>query len=139
MIDFGTHNFSGTSLEANNVKTDGELIVNHPTDNPFMISVSYDNTDPNSQMKNSDGDTLSNNLGNILFFRQRQTSVTDFGTWQPILANGTRIQSESFSGGQDNLDLSEYIGAGSWKLKMDSSTKSGNYNGTITWQMVDSA
>lgn len=139
MIDFGTHNFSGSSLEANNVKTDGELIINHPTDNPFMISVSYDNTDPNSQMKNSDVDTLSNNLGNILFFRQRQTSVTDSGTWQPILANGTRIQSESFSGGQDNLDLSEYIGAGSWKIKMDSNTKSGNYNGTITWQMIDSA
>ncbi|WP_334340705.1 G1 family glutamic endopeptidase [Companilactobacillus sp. HBUAS56275] len=138
LIDFGTHNFSGSSIETNNVKTDGELIVNHPTNNPFMISVSYDNDDPDSRMKNNNGDTLSNNLENILFFRQRQTSVTDSGTWQPILPNGTRIQSADFSGGQDNLDLSEYIGAGSWKLKMDSGTKSGSYSGTITWQMVDS-
>jgi len=138
LVDFGTVNFVGKAIDLKNVETDGQLVVNHPTNTNFSVSVAYNNNDAATQMHNSNGDTLSNGQDNILFFRQRKNAAADLGTWKPIIADGTRLQSDNFKGQENNLNLTEYVGVDDWRLKMDSTTKAGTYKGTLVWSMVDS-
>lgn len=134
LINFGSINFTGQQETLKNVATTGQLIANHPTDNNYTVSVAYDN-DASTQMKNSAGDTLSPTSDGLMFIRSRTSSPDDKGTWTPITPSGTPIQSGTFNGTQN---LTNYIGVGDWKLNINSNTKPGTYNGTLTWSMADS-
>jgi len=134
LINFGSINFTGQQETLKNVATTGQLIANHPTDNNYTVSVAYDN-DASTQMKNSAGDTLSPTSDGLMFIRSRTSSPDDKGTWTPITPSGTPIQTGTFNGTQN---LTNYIGVGDWKLNINSNTKPGTYNGTLTWSMADS-
>lgn len=135
LIDFGAINFTGQAKTLTNIATTGQLIVNHPTDNNYSVSVAYNNDDSATQMKNSNGDTLSPSSDGLMFIRTRNSSPDDKGTWTPISPSGTPIQTGTFNG---NQDLTNYIGVGDWKLNIASNTQPGLYNGTLTWSMADS-
>ena len=138
LINFGSAHMYGTTQTLTNVSTDGELIVSHPTASDFKVHVAYDNDDSDQQMSNDNGDTLQPNTEGLIFIRQRNSDHTDEGTWTPISKTGTPIQTDTFSGNQSVLNLTNYIGVGDWKINLDSTTKTGNYTGTLTWSMVDS-
>lgn len=138
LIDFGTTNLYGKTTTLNNISTVGNLIVNHPTDNNFNISVSYDNNNADTQMKNSDKDTLSDDGSGLLFINQRTSDVSDSGSWKPISSNGTPIRTTDFAGNQESINLTNYVGVGDWKIRLAPDTKVGSYTGTLTWNMVDS-
>lgn len=89
-------------------------------------------------MINGDNKTLPTNGSNLLFIRQRNTSDTDSGTWEPISPTGTPIRNTNFSGNQDDLNLTNYVGVGDWQIYLSPEASPGTYNGTITWTMVDS-
>ncbi|WP_164509329.1 hypothetical protein [Companilactobacillus jidongensis] len=135
LINFGSLNFTGQEESLTNVATTGQLIVNHPTDNNYTVSVAYDNDNATTQMRNSDGDTLSPTSDGLIFIKSRTSSPDDKGTWMPITPSGTPIQTSTFNGTQN---LTNYIGVGDWKLNINSNTKPGAYNGTLTWSMADS-
>lgn len=134
-IDFGSLNFTGQNKKLTNVATTGQLIVNHPTDNNYSVSVAYDNDNATTQIKNNNGDTLSPSADGLIFIRTRKSSPDDKGTWTPISPGGTPIQTGTFNGSQN---LTNYIGVGDWRLNIGSDTKPGSYNGTLTWSMADS-
>jgi len=137
LVDFGSANMHGTDTVLTNVRTDGELIVSHPTDTNFKVNVSYDNDDPNSQMKNSNNEALPVDDSGLLFIRQRNSVSTDPGNWTAISKTGTSLQTESFAGKQERLNLTSYVGVGDWQIKLSSNTNPGLYNGILTWSMVD--
>ena len=137
LIDFGQTNMAGYDKVLTNKSTDGELIVSHPTASNFKVNVAYDNTDETTQLKNPNGDILPTDDSGLIFIRQRTSSNTDLGTWQAISPDGTPIQSDSFTGSQARLNLTNYIGVGDWQMKIDSATDYGKYNGILTWSMVD--
>ncbi|KRN96087.1 hypothetical protein [Companilactobacillus kimchiensis] len=137
-IDFGSTNMYGKSKTLSNVGTDGELIVAHPDNNNFKVNVSYDNTSTLSQMINQNGDTIPTDNSGLIFIRQRTNSSNDVGTWQPILPTGTPIQTNSFAGNQQTLNLTDYVGVNDWQLKLTPATKEGSYNGTLTWSLNES-
>ncbi len=137
-IDFGSTNLSGKTKILNNVSTTGELIVTHPDSNNFNINVSYDNDNADSQMKDSQGNTLPTDDSGLIFIRQRDNADTDLGTWKPLLPDGTPIQSTPFTGNKETLNLTNYIGVNNWQIKLSPNTESGVYNGTVTWSMVES-
>ena len=138
LIDFGSTNMFGTSKTLENTSTTGELIVAHPDSSPFNVYVSYDNDDPDTQIKNGSDDTLPTDGSGILFIKQRTNKSSDIGTWKPIFKNGTAIQTDDLQGNQDSLNLTDYVGVGAWQLKLASGTAPGAYQGTITWTMIDS-
>lgn len=138
LIDFGSTNMYGESKILNNVSTDGDLIVSHPDDNNFNINVSYDNDNTATQMKNQNDNTLPTDNSNLIFIRQRNNSDKDAGSWSPISPTGTSIRSTPFTGKQDNLNLTNYVGVGDWQIHLSSDTLPGTYNGTLTWTMIDS-
>lgn len=137
-ISFGTTNMYGKDQILKNVSTDGELIVAHPDSNDFSVNVAYDNNAKDSQFINGNGDTLPTDDSGLIFIRQRTNSSNDVGTWQPISPTGTPIQTTPFAGGQQTLNLTNYVGVNDWQLKLSSNTPVGIYNGTLTWTMSSS-
>lgn len=138
LIDFGAVNLYGKEMVLNNVATKGGLIVAHPDDNSFNVSVSYDNDNADTQMKDSNNDTLQIDDSGLLFIRQRTSKDTDDGTWQPITTDGVPIQTANFSGSQDTLNLSNYVGANDWQIHLAPDTSAGNYKGILSWNLIES-
>lgn len=141
-IDFGKVNMYGKEITLNNISTDGGLRIAHPNSNPYSVMVSYDNTNTDTQMK-SGSNTLSNSNINsdgsgLLFIRQRTNSANNPGTFTAILPSGTPLQTSSFTQTGSNVDLSDYVGVGDWKIKLGANTEAGSYQGTLTWSMQDS-
>lgn len=141
-IDFGSVNMDGKERTINNVASNGGLRVAHPNTNKYSVKVSYNNL-ASGKMVNSNGDSISNsNLdssGNgLLYIKQRTSSISDIGKFVPILSTGTPIQTDEFTGGSSNTDLSGYVGVGDWQIKLGSNTKNGSYKGTLTWSIDDS-
>lgn len=137
-IDFGSTNMYGQNKTLQNISTLGELIVSHPSNSPYNVTVSYDNDNASSQMTNSNGDTLPSDATGLIFIRQRTDKDTDPGTWTPITPSGTSIQSSDFTDYSTAVNLTNYIGAGNWQLKVSSNTVPGAYNGTLTWGLTES-
>lgn len=132
-IDFGSVNTLNHNRYLPNVRTDGRLIIDHTADTPFQVGVSYDN-DKNPIANN--GDKLNEDTDDgILFFNQG--SKSNATNWQTITKNTLPIDSNGFSGSQNNLDLSSYIGPDKWKLLMPANAKAGKYSGQITWSIYD--
>lgn len=111
------------------------MIVAHPDAQPFNVYVAYDNDDPKTQITNESNQTLPTTGSNLLFIKQTDDKG---GTWQPISPSGTAISSQAFSGNQDSLNLTNYIGVGNWKLNLPGNAQPGSYSGKIIWTMVDS-
>ncbi|CAJ1187779.1 hypothetical protein CPR19088_GLDEOEPO_01872 [Companilactobacillus paralimentarius] len=137
-IDFGSTNMYGQNKILHNVSTLGELVVSHPSNTPYNVTVSYDNDSADSQMTNSNGDTLPTDATGLIFIKQRTDKDTDVGTWTPITPTGTSIQSSNFTDYSTAVNLTNYIGAGNWQLKVSSNTVPGAYNGTLTWGLTES-
>ncbi|MFC6176970.1 isopeptide-forming domain-containing fimbrial protein [Companilactobacillus huachuanensis] len=137
-IDFGSTNMYGKDKTLNNVSTTGELIVAHPDSNPYNVTVSYDNDNPDSQMKNTAGDTLPADASGLLFIRQRNDSDSDPGNWKSITPTGTTIQSSNFTDYNSAVNLTGYVGAGDWQIRLAANTSPGAYNGTLTWGLTES-
>ena len=138
LIDFGAVNAYGKEMIIDNVATKGGLIVAHPDNNSFNVSVSYDNDDPDTQMKDSNNDTLQADDSGLLFIRQRTSKDTDDGTWKPITTSGVPIQTNNFSGSQDSLNLSNYVGVNDWQIHLAPGTTAGNYKGILSWNLIES-
>jgi len=139
LIDFGTTNLSGKSKTLENTSTTGELIVTHPTNEPFKVNVAYDNDDTVTHLKNGNNQTLPTDGSGLLFIRQRTSSDSDSGTWQPILPTGTPIRTQSFAGGSESsLNLTNYVGVGDWEIKLSPDSPNGSYTGQMTWTMSSS-
>lgn len=139
LIDFGSINSDGSQRMLPNVRTDGKLLVNHTSDTPFQVTVSYDNngaTPIRSTDTNGVVTKLVNNNDNALYFNQANNSNLE--SWKPITANGIPIKTEGFSGSYTDKDLTDYVGLAKWKLLIPSNTKAGQYNGQITWGITDS-
>jgi len=137
-IDFGSTNMFGKNKVLDNASTVGELIVAHPDDTSYNVTVAYDNDNPNSQMVNNNGDTLSSDSSGLIFVRQRSNKATDLGTWQPLTPTGTTIQSSNFTDYDSAVNLTNYVGAGDWQIKISKNTLPGAYNGTLTWGLTES-
>ncbi len=137
-IDFGSTNMYGQNKVLHNTSTTGELIVSHPTNTPYNVTVAYDNDNKDSQLINSDGDTLPSDATGLIFIKQRTDNDTDPGTWTPITPSGTTLQSDNFTDYSSAVNLTNYIGAGNWQLKISSATLPGAYNGTLTWGLTES-
>ncbi|MFD1417757.1 DUF11 domain-containing protein [Companilactobacillus keshanensis] len=136
-IDFGTVHMAGKEKTLSNVSTDGQLIVNNSSSVPYNVTVSYDNADSETQIKDPLTGTVldpSADTG-LLFLKQRSSAATDSGTWQTVDATGTKIRTSSFTG---NQDLTNYVGVGDWQLKLSPTTNPGGYSGKITWNISDS-
>ena len=138
LIDFGSVNLAGSSKTITNVATKGELVVTHPDANNFNVSVAYDNDNVDTQMKTSSGDTLPSDSSGLLFIKQRDNSENDLGTWQPLLPTGTLIRTSDFSGSQQSLNLTNYVGANDWQMQLSPNSTAGTYNGTLTWSLNES-
>lgn len=136
-IDFGTVHMAGTEKTLSNISTEGQLAVNNSSGNPYDVTVSYDNNDASTQLKDPVTGTVLNPSADtgLLFLKQRKSSATDSRTWQSVDATGTKIRSDSFTG---NQDLTNYIGVGDWQLKLSPTTNPGGYSGKITWSISDS-
>jgi len=134
MIDFGSMNSDGSERILPNVKTDGQLVVDHTEDTPFQVTVSYDN---NGENPIHSGDTkLIQDNKDALFFNQDDNDSLD--EWTPISASGIPIKQDGFTGSHTNYDLTKYIGLNKWKLRVPSQTQAGNYTGQVTWGIADS-
>ncbi|MFC6323976.1 isopeptide-forming domain-containing fimbrial protein [Companilactobacillus baiquanensis] len=136
-IDFGTVHMAGKEKTLSNISTEGQLIVNNSSEKPYDVTVSYDNNDQNTQLKDPLTGTVlapSTDSG-LLFLKQRTSSDTDSGTWQSVDTTGTKIRNDAFTG---NQDLTNYIGVGDWRLKLAPTTNPGGYSGKITWNISDS-
>lgn len=136
-IDFGTVHMAGKEKTLSNISTDGQLAVNNSSSKPYDVTVSYDNSDSSTQMKNPlTGAALDPAADTgLLFIKQRDNDATDSGTWQSVDKTGTKIRNSSFTG---NQDLTQYIGVGDWRLKLSPTTNPGGYSGKITWNISDS-
>jgi len=136
-IDFGTVHMAGKEKTLSNVSTDGQLIVNNSSSAPYDETVSYDNADSETQLKDPlTGAALNPSADTgLLFLKQRNSAATDSGTWQTVDTTGTKIRTSSFTG---NQDLTNYIGVGDWQLKLSPTTNPGGYTGKITWNISDS-
>lgn len=138
LIDFGSINMYGQNATLSNISTDGELTISHPTSSTFSVNVYYDNDNTGTQMSNSNGETLPADDSGLIFIRQRDSNHSDTGNWTAISKSGTPIQMQNFSGNQNSVNLTNYVGGGDWQIKIGSGTKSGLYKGILTWGMVDS-
>lgn len=126
-IDFGSTKMSNHDKVLKNTRTKGQLIITHPNTNPYNVCVAYDNpnifpTLPSAQ----------------LFIRQRTKNSEDLGKWVPILSSGTPLKTDDFNIYDSNIDLTSYIGAGDWKLKLAANTPIGYYKATLTWGLTES-
>ncbi|ALB28463.1 isopeptide-forming domain-containing fimbrial protein [Companilactobacillus heilongjiangensis] len=137
-INFGSTNMYGKDKTLNNVSTTGELIVTHPDNNPYNVTVSYDNDNSETQMKTSSGQTLPANTSGLLFIRQRTDKDSDPGTWKALTPTGTTIQSSNFTNYDSAVNLTSYVGAGDWQIRLSANTLPGAYNGTLTWGLTES-
>jgi len=133
-IDFGSINSNGSERILSNVRTNGRLVVNHSKDSAYQVTVGYDN-DSDGAIKNGDNKLIQNN-DNALYFDQNDGTTKE--NWSPISPSGIPIKRSGFSGSNDNLDLTDYIGTHKWKLRVPANTKSGLYNGKVTWSIIDS-
>lgn len=127
LIDFGATNISNHEKLLKNASTEGQLIITHPNTNPYNVCVAYDNpnifpTLPSAQ----------------LFIRQRTKNSEDLGKWVPISSSGTPLKTDNFDIYDSNIDLTSYIGAGDWKLKLAANTPIGYYKATLTWGLTES-
>lgn len=137
-INFGSTNMYGKDKILNNVSTTGELIVTHPDSNPYNVTVSYDNDNSETQMKTSSGQTLPADASGLLFIRQRTDKDSDLGTWKALTPTGTTIQSSDFTNYDSAVNLTSYVGAGDWQIRLSANTLPGAYNGTLTWGLTES-
>ncbi len=133
-IEFGQTNFAGKIQTLTNIATIGELKTKRNDSNKYSVSVAYDNDNPDTQMHNSNGDTLTPTADGLMFLKVRNNPSTNDGIWTRITSDGISISPNSFT---NDEDLTSYIGAGSWKLNLNSDTKPGKYTGTLTWTMSD--
>ena len=114
-----------------NVKTTGNLIINHTAETPFQVSVSYDNN--NAPLTNG-SDKLINDNDDAMFFHQ---AGNESNNWRTVSTSPVPIKSEGFSGQMLNQSLNDYIGAKKWKLRVPANSKSGKYTGQVTWTIAD--
>lgn len=127
IINFGTTRVSSHNKLLNNISTAGQLVITHPDINPYNVYVAYTHQNifpilPSAQ----------------LFIRQRTNKSEDVGKWVPVTNSGTPIQSSNFELHNSNIDLTDYIGANDWQLKLAANTPPGLYNGTLTWGLTES-
>lgn len=130
-IDFGSVNMTDSERILPNVKTTGNLIINHTADTPFQVSVSYDNN--NAPLTNG-SDKLINDNDDAMFFHQ---ASNESNNWRTVSTSPVPIKSEGFSGQMLNQSLNDYIGAKKWKLRVPANSKSGKYTGQVTWTIAD--
>lgn len=133
-IDFGSVNSAGLERTLPNVSTTGKLVVTHSADTPFQVSVSYDNNGDHPIASN--GTKLIQDGGESLLFNQAKSDADE--NWHPLTTDPVPINSAGFSGSHTNYDLTNYIGANKWKLRVPADSKAGAYSGQVTWSMNDS-
>lgn len=131
-ISFGSINSLDSERMLKNVSTTGKLSVTHTQETPFKVSVSYDNDGDGSMSSN--GNKLVQDGGNALFIHQKQG---DSNTWEPLSLDPTPIDANGFTGSPDDIDLTNYVAANKWQLRVPSNSNAGKYDGTITWSMAD--
>jgi len=132
-IDFGSVNSAGLERTLSNVSTTGKLVVTHSADTPFHVSVSYDNNgDPRIA---SNGTKLIQDGGESLLFNQARSDADE--NWHSLTPDPVPIKSDGFSGSHTNYDLTDYIGAKKWKLRVPADSKAGSYSGQVTWSIND--
>ncbi|ATO46961.1 hypothetical protein C5L30_001671 [Companilactobacillus farciminis] len=130
-IDFGSVNMTDSERILPNVKTTGNLIINHTAETPFQVSVSYDNN--NAPLTNG-SDKLINDNDDAMFFHQ---ASNESNNWRTVSTSPVPIKSEGFSGQMLNQSLNDFIGAKKWKLRVPANSKSGKYTGQVTWTIAD--
>ncbi|WP_338216966.1 isopeptide-forming domain-containing fimbrial protein [Companilactobacillus muriivasis] len=133
-IDFGSVNSAGLERTLPNVSTTGKLVITHSADTPFQVSVSYDNN--GDQPIASNGTKLIQDGGESLLFNQAKSDSDE--NWHPLTTDPVPINSDGFSGSHTNYDLTDYIGANKWKLRVPADSKAGAYSGQVTWSINDS-
>jgi len=133
-IDFGSVNSAGLERTLPNVSTTGKLVVTHSADTPFQVSVSYDNNGDHPIASN--GTKLIQDGGESLLFNQAKSDADE--NWHPLTTDPVPINSDGFSGSHTNYDLTDYIGANKWKLRVPADSKAGAYSGQVTWSINDS-
>ncbi|MFC6175710.1 DUF11 domain-containing protein [Companilactobacillus huachuanensis] len=133
-IDFGSVNSAALERTLSNVSTTGKLIITHTADTPFQVNVSYDNNGDHPIASN--GTKLIQDNGESLLFNQANSDTDN--NWYPLTPDPVPIKSDGFSGSLTNYDLSNYVGANKWKLRVPADSKAGAYSGQVTWSMNDS-
>lgn len=133
-IDFGSVNSAGLERTLPNVSTTGKLVITHSADTPFQVSVSYDNNGDHPIASN--GTKLIQDGGESLLFNQAKSDADE--NWHPLTTDPVPINSDGFSGSHTNYDLTNYIGANKWKLRVPADSKAGAYSGQVTWSINDS-
>lgn len=132
-IDFGSINSTGNERMLTNKQTKGNLIVSHNADTPFQVLVSYDN-DSDHALNNGSEKLIQDNGLSLLFNNNANESQDD---WTPLSSTGIPIANKDFSGSNDTLDLTQYVGLNKWKLRVPGTAKSGKYTGQVTWTIAD--
>jgi len=132
-IDFGSVNSAGLERTLPNVSTTGKLVVTHSADTPFQVSVSYDNNGDHPIASN--GTKLIQDGGESLLFNQAKSDADE--NWHSLTPDPVPIKSDGFSGSHTNYDLTDYIGAKKWKLRVPADSKAGSYSGQVTWSIND--
>ena len=139
-IDFGSINSDGSEKMLPNIKTNGRLVVTHSSDNPFQVTVGYDNNGETALSTHDSNGAIVKKLvqtnDDALYFNQNRNNNEE--NWTPISAAGIPIKSSGFSGSVNGMDLTGLIDTGKWKLLIPSNTDAGRYDGTITWGIADS-
>lgn len=130
-IDFGSVNMTDSERILPNVKTTGNLIINHTAETPFQVSVSYDNN--NAPLTNGSNKLINDN-DDAMFFHQ---ASNESNNWRTVSTSPVPIKSEGFSGQMLNQSLNDFIGAKKWKLRVPANSKSGKYTGQVTWTIAD--
>ncbi|WP_334330160.1 isopeptide-forming domain-containing fimbrial protein [Companilactobacillus sp. HBUAS59699] len=131
-ISFGSINSLDSERMLKNVSTTGKLTVTHTQETPFKVSVSYDNDGDGSMSSN--GNKLVQDGGDTLLISQKQG---DSNIWQPLSSTPVPIDTNGFTGSPNDIDLTNYVAANKWQLRVPGNSKAGQYNGTITWSMTD--
>ncbi|WP_057880770.1 DUF11 domain-containing protein [Companilactobacillus kimchiensis] len=133
-IDFGSVNTAGIEKIIPNVKTNGELSIDHSNNTPFQVRVSYDNNDSDKAISNGDTKLIQDN-DSAMFLSQNNGDSTD--TWKVLSTEPTPIKSDGFSGVYNDYSLTKYIGPKKWRLRIPAGAKSGQYHGVVTWAIED--
>lgn len=132
-IDFGNVNSLNFERMLKNVNTTGNLRVAHGDNTPFQVSVSYDNNGETPIASN--GNKLIQDDGETLLFNQAKIDSAEI--WKPLGTSPVPINLDGFNGSYTDLDLTKYVGSQKWKLRVPADTKTGQYNGQITWSIED--
>ncbi|HIY93242.1 isopeptide-forming domain-containing fimbrial protein [Companilactobacillus sp. HBUAS56275] len=135
-IEFGTINSTGSERVLPNIRTDGLLVIDHTSDNPFQITVGYDNNGGGSIVNQKDKTTkLIQDNNDAIYLNQANDANKE--NWVPLSTGGIPIKSEGFSGSYTGENFTKYVDLGKWKLRVPGTASAGQYSGTITWGMQD--